>query len=87
MVVYWFIPPPDVLPSKFSRGFSLPQQVEEAPSEVPKKMTLKDRMKFFEDEMKKDKETAPKGRQLIIRFVDHWYGRQELGKKKQRKDR
>nr|XP_027234677.1 protein scribble homolog [Penaeus vannamei] len=36
------------------------KQVEEAPSEVPKKMTLKDRMKFFEDEIKKDKETAPK---------------------------
>ncbi|XP_047500901.1 protein lap4-like isoform X13 [Penaeus chinensis] len=36
------------------------KQVEEAPSEVPKKMTLKDRMKFFEDEMKRDKETAPK---------------------------
>ncbi|XP_042875532.1 protein lap4-like isoform X13 [Penaeus japonicus] len=34
--------------------------VEEAPSEVPKKMTLKDRMKFFEDEIKRDKETAPK---------------------------
>lgn len=60
--------------------------MEEAPSEVPKKMTLKDRMKFFEDEIKKDKETAPKGRQLHIRFVAHRYERQKLGKKKQRKN-
>ncbi|XP_042875528.1 protein lap4-like isoform X9 [Penaeus japonicus] len=68
------IPPPvydhegsteDLMESQ-ARGLGVASQinsqvkVEEAPSEVPKKMTLKDRMKFFEDEIKRDKETAPK---------------------------
>ncbi|KAK8743106.1 hypothetical protein OTU49_001527 [Cherax quadricarinatus] len=39
-------------------------KVEKSTTESPKKMTLKDRMKFFEEEMKRDKIGPPKDRRV-----------------------
>ncbi|KAK8394974.1 hypothetical protein O3P69_006032 [Scylla paramamosain] len=43
---------------------------EESPTQSPGKMTLKDRMKFFEDEMKRDKAGPPKDRRVANMTVE-----------------
>ncbi|XP_068208931.1 protein lap4-like isoform X3 [Palaemon carinicauda] len=43
-----------------NQKFTRVEVTKEAPADTPKKISMKDRMKFFEDEMKKDKEGPPK---------------------------
>ncbi|XP_064104431.1 protein scribble homolog isoform X4 [Macrobrachium nipponense] len=43
-----------------ARKFNRVEVAKEVPAETPKKISMKDRMKFFEDEMKKDREGPPK---------------------------
>ncbi|XP_071512746.1 protein lap4-like isoform X5 [Panulirus ornatus] len=58
------------------------KHVEETPSESPKKMTLKDKMKFFEDEMKRDKE-GPRKENRKFSFLSQ----DEVAKMKEDEDR
>ncbi|XP_042216454.1 protein scribble homolog isoform X9 [Homarus americanus] len=53
-----------VVLSKHTLAPQTSTQTEETLKDSPKKMTLKDRMKFFEEEMKKDKAGPPKDRRV-----------------------